>query len=180
MSEPRPEIVSLDEATAAPRFAWVPQPITSVFVAGTWLLLVNSVHLGHLVVAILLGLTIPLFSSRFLPVAPKVRSWVTLLRFAPVFLWDLVVANIVVAILIVRVGYTPRCRWLAIPLDLNDPFGITTLAAVISLTPGTVSAQLSPDRRILYVHALDTGDPDAEVQNIKSRYEAPIQRIFEG
>ena len=177
--DPRP-VTSLDESTAPPRSRLLPQPITSVVVALTWLLLVNSVHPGHLVVAAVLGLSIPLFTHVFMPVAPRIRSWGALAAFVPVFAWDLVVANVVVALLILRVGYKPRSAWLAIPLDLTDPYAITTLAAVISLTPGTVSSRLSPDRKLLLVHALDTGDPAAEVATIKARYEAPIRRMFEG
>lgn len=179
MATDPPPLISLDEADEPVRFQVVPQPITSLIVAGTWLLLVNSIHPGHILVAAILGLVLPWFTRLFMPVAPRVRSWGALLGFVPVFVWDLVVANVVVAFLILRVGYSPRSRWLIIPLDLRDPYAITTLAAVISLTPGTVSSRVSQDRTTLLVHALDTGDVQADIDTIKARYEAPIRRIFE-
>lgn len=178
MSAEKPEVTSLDEPVTA-RWALLPMPITSVVVAATWILLVNSVHPGHLLVAVVLGWLIPLFTHRFLPVPPKIHSWPALLGFLPVFVWDLVVANVIVALILVRVGYKPRSAWLVIPLDLRDPYAITVLAAVISLTPGTVSSRLTADRRVLLVHALDTGDPAGDVATIKTRYEAPIRRMFE-
>jgi multicomponent K+:H+ antiporter subunit E len=179
LSDDHSPVTSLDEPVTA-RWPLLPMPITSIVVAATWIFLVNSVHPGHLLVAVVLGWLIPLFTHRFLPVPPKVRSWGALIAFAPVFAWDLVVANVVVALILIRVGYKPRCAWLAIPLDLRDPYAITTLAAVISLTPGTVSSRLTADRRVLLVHALDTGDPAGDIATIKRRYEEPIRRMFEG
>ena len=65
-----------------------------------------------------------------------------------------------------------------VPLDLTNIHGITTLASIITLTPGTVSAELSDDRRYLLVHALDLQDPQALIDEIKLRYEAPLKEIF--
>jgi multicomponent K+:H+ antiporter subunit E len=67
-----------------------------------------------------------------------------------------------------------------VPLELQQPFAITLLASIISLTPGTVSANLSGDRRSLLVHDLDVEDADeTAVQRIKQRYEKPLMEIFE-
>ena len=66
-----------------------------------------------------------------------------------------------------------------VPLTLKTDLAISLLANTISLTPGTVSAWLSADKRTLIVHALDTGDADALIAEIKQRYEAPLKKIFE-
>jgi multicomponent K+:H+ antiporter subunit E len=100
------------------------------------------------------------------------------MRFLPVFLWDVLVANLRVAWLIVNVAHKLRPYWLVIPLDVQNPHGITTLANVISLTPGTVSAEVGADRKTLLVHALDVADPEEEITTIKERYERPIMEIF--
>lgn len=180
MSQDRPTLIqNKSDRTRTWRSRLLPQPITSIVVCLTWLLLVNSLHPGHLALGAFLGLVVPYFSSPFMPIAPRVYSWPTFFKFTPLFLYDLIVANISVAILILRVGYAPRSRWISIPLDTTDPFAITTLAAVISLTPGTVSSRFTQDRRTLLVHVLDCVDRKAEVQKIKTRYEDPIRRIFE-
>lgn len=163
-----------------PRFALLPNPMSSASLVAVWLLLVNTVSLRLVLLGIAFGVLMPLFSHQFLPVGPQIRSWGALVRFTPVFLFDLVVANLTVAWTIVRFGHHPRSAWLEIPLDVTDPFGITALASVISLTPGTVSSRLSADRRTLWVHALETSDPDAEIAAIKLRYEQPMREIFEG
>ena len=68
--------------------------------------------------------------------------------------------------------------YIRLPLDLADGFAITVLASTVSLTPGTVSVDLTPDRSALLVHCLDLDDPDALVAEIKQRYEEPLMEIF--
>jgi multicomponent K+:H+ antiporter subunit E len=65
------------------------------------------------------------------------------------------------------------------PLDLREDFSITLLASTVSLTPGTVSADVSADRGTLLIHALDVADEAALIAQIKQRYEAPLKEIFE-
>lgn len=64
------------------------------------------------------------------------------------------------------------------PLRLRSPAGITLLADMVTLTPGTTSLHVSPDRTTLYVHALDAGDPEAVRQSIAERLEAPTMRVL--
>lgn len=156
----------------------LPHPILSVILLILWEMLSQSVTVGSLLLGAFLAVTIPLFTSEFWPERPRIRSWGTLLKFTPVFLWDVLVANLRVAWLIVNVAHTLKPRWLVIPLDVQNPHGITTLANVISLTPGTVSAEVGADRQTLLVHALDVDDPEEEIATIKRRYERPIMEIF--
>jgi multicomponent K+:H+ antiporter subunit E len=156
----------------------LPHPILSLILVVLWLMLSQDVTAGAVILGGVLAVSIPLFTSEFWPERPKIRSWGALIKFMPVFLWDVLVANLRVAWLIVNVAHTLRPRWLVIPLDVQNPHGITTLANVISLTPGTVSAEVGADRKTLLVHALDVADPDEEIATIKQRYERPIMEIF--
>jgi multicomponent K+:H+ antiporter subunit E len=65
-----------------------------------------------------------------------------------------------------------------VPLTVRSDVGITALASTISLTPGTLSVELSDDRGELLVHYLDEADPEGLVATIKSRYERPLLEIF--
>ena len=65
-----------------------------------------------------------------------------------------------------------------VPLDIANIHGIAALTSMITLTPGTVSAALSDDRRFLLVHVLHLDDPDALIAEIKARYEKPLMEIF--
>lgn len=156
-----------------------PHPILSFLLLLMWVLLNGSVAPGTLVFGGLLAIAVPFYTRRFWPERPEVRGWAALLRFTPVFLWDVLVANLQVAWLIVNVRRTLRPRWIVVPLELTNPHAITTLANVISLTPGTVSSEIGPDRETLLVHCLDVADADEAVAFIKRRYEAPIREIFE-
>ena len=89
-------------------------------------------------------------------------------------------SNVQVAWLIVGPERRIHPRFVWLPLDIRDPHGIATLAGIITMTPGTLSADLTEDRRHLLVHALNVGDEAALVASIKNRYEAPLRRIFEG
>ena len=69
--------------------------------------------------------------------------------------------------------------WIVIPLDLVQPEAITMLAGTITLTPGTVSADLSDQGHSLLVHVLHTDDPLSVVDEIKTRYEDRLKEIFQ-
>jgi len=67
-----------------------------------------------------------------------------------------------------------------VPLAIRDAYGTASLASIITMTPGTLSVDLSHDRRHLLVHALHVDDPAELIASIKSRYEQPLMAIFEG
>lgn len=156
----------------------LPQPLISVAVLATWLLANNSVKPGQVVLAMIFGVTIPLLTAPFWPEYPRVRNWPRLVRMTLIFLYDVVIANVRVAILVLGPVRRLRPSFLRIPLDVTSPFTITVLASMISLTPGTVSSNLSRDRKTLLVHGLDVGDEDDEVRSIKERYERALIEVF--
>jgi multicomponent K+:H+ antiporter subunit E len=95
-------------------------------------------------------------------------------------LWDILVANVVVAwIVLFKPNARMRPTWVSIPLDIRTPEAITLLAGTITLTPGTVSADLSSEGHSLLVHCLDADDADAVRDQIKQRYERRLKEIFE-
>jgi len=157
----------------------LPHPLVTLVLSIVWLLLVNNVDAGQIVLGLLLGWTIPLFTQRFWPETPRIYHSFTLLRFIVRVLGDIVVANLTVARLILGRPKRLRPAFIIVPLALKSDLAISLLANTICLTPGTVSSRLSLDRRYLLVHTLDTADPDELAANIKARYEAPLQEIFE-
>ncbi|MBB6483143.1 Na+/H+ antiporter subunit E [Rhizobium lusitanum] len=66
----------------------------------------------------------------------------------------------------------------AFPLTVERDFEITLLANLITLTPGTLSVDVSEDRKTLYVHALDCSDPDAIRRSIADGFERRIMEAF--
>ncbi|MBS7661414.1 Na+/H+ antiporter subunit E [Pseudomonas lalucatii] len=157
---------------------WLPHPLLSLCLLVVWLLLVNDLSLGHWLLGALLGWLIPLVTQVFWINPPRLQRPLKLCLFLLRVLGDIVVANLQVAKLILGPGARLRPAFVEIPLRLEDELALTMLASVISLTPGTVSADLSDDRKTLLVHSLDVGDEAAMVREIQARYEAPLLEVF--
>ncbi len=119
------------------------------------------------------------FTERLRPDRPSLARPGVILRLGIVVLWDIVVANIDVARRILGPEAAIESGFIWLPLTLRDPHGIAALAGIITLTPGTLSVDVTDDRRYLLVHAFHVGDEAALIQSIKSRYEAPLREIFD-
>lgn len=157
-----------------------PHPLLTLWIVVVWLLLNNEVTFGHLVLGLILGILIPLGTSVYWPGRPRVGAPLMMIEFALVVLWDIVVSNVQVAALILfRRGDSLRSTFVTVPLELTTPEAITVLAGTITMTPGTVSADISADGRALLVHCLETDGPDETIAQIKHRYERRLKRIFE-
>ena len=156
----------------------VPHPGLAVLLVIVWLLMANSLSFGTLLGGAVVGIVLPIFTAPFWPGRPSVNFGAGL-AYGLLVLWDIVVANFEVAAIILFRRNRDLCpAWLVVPLALDTPEAITVLAGTISLTPGTVSSDVSACGRYLLVHALDTADPAAEVARIKSRYETRLRKVF--
>lgn len=157
----------------------LPHPLLSFSLILLWLLLVNQLSAGHIVLGALLGWLIPFATRRFWPESIRIRHPLTLLHYLGILFIDIVRGSFHVARLILKGPAHLRPAFVEVPLALTTDLAISLLANTISLTPGTVSALLAADRRSLIVHTLDTPDAAALVAEIKQRYEGPLKKIFE-
>lgn len=157
---------------------WIPSLPQSLSVLLLWLLLVADLTWGPLLLGLGLAIGLPLLSGRLMPQRARFGRHGVLLRLALRVAGDIVLSNIEVArrILGPERALTPGFVW--VPLELTNIHGITALASIITLTPGTVSAELSEDQRHLLVHCFNLKDAAATVADIKHRYEAPLKEIF--
>jgi multicomponent K+:H+ antiporter subunit E len=158
----------------------MPHPFLTLTLIVVWQMLVNKLTFGNLVLGTILGLIIPIITSPYWPNRPRLSSLPRIVEFVLVVLWDICVANVQVAIIILfKTNANTKPAWITIPLELRTPEAITVLAGTITMTPGTVSSDLSADGRSLLVHCLDAPDPDAVRDDIKARYERRLKEIFE-
>ncbi|MEJ6474545.1 Na+/H+ antiporter subunit E [Pseudoalteromonas piscicida] len=172
------------------RFKWLPTPFRSLLLFTVWLLLNNSVSAGHLILATILAIVIPLITYRFRTKQPLIiKPWRAFTHLLLV-LYDIITANVEVAIKILGPTKKLRPGFVLVPLDIDQAMPITILASTVSLTPGTVSAEVypwpeslqegeKPDRKYLLIHVLDLKDEQALIDTVKARYEAPLKEIFE-
>lgn len=153
----------------------IPQSLT-VFVF--WLLMSQEVSPASVAMALLLAWLMPLLAARLEREFAQLGRLGGGVRLTGRLLVDIVLANLTVAVQVLGPESKLQSRFVWIPLDLTNIHGISTLASICTLTPGTVSAELSEDRRWLLLHCLSVDDPDALVAQIKTRYEAPLREIF--
>lgn len=158
---------------------WVPHPLLTVTLTLIWLLLANGFSLGGLIVGLVLGLTIPRITASFWPDRPHIQNYGKAVAYVLLVIYDVIVANVQVALIILfRPLKSLNTCWVCVPLELTNPEAITVFAGTITMTPGTVSCDLSADGRALLVHCLDAPDPEATVRDMKTRYEARLMEIF--
>lgn len=157
----------------------VPRPILSLILTLVWVMLSDAITFGSVILGALLGFLIPLLIRRLLDDRPVVKKPLLLLRYTLRVLLDILVANVEVAWLIARPWRRPRPAFVEYPLTLTGEFSITLLASTISLTPGTLSANLRLDGRTLLIHVLDAEDEKAIIDEIHHRYERPLLEIYE-
>ena len=161
-------------------FHWLlPHPLLTLLLAVVWTLLQNDVSAGMIVFGVILGVIIPFGTSIWWPNRPSGFRIGKMISYSFLVIWDIFVANVQVAwIVLTRPNDKLRPVWIEVPLDLRQPEAISVLAGTITLTPGTVSADLSDEGHSLLVHALDADDPDAVRDEIKDRYERRLKEIF--
>ncbi len=156
-----------------------PHFLLTLVLALVWLLLNNTLALGHVLLGLLLGWLIPFFSQPFWPQTVHIHRPLALLGFIGCVMVDILLANLTVARLLLGSPARLRPAFVRVPLALRHELALSLLANTICLTPGTLSARLSPDRRFLLVHALDTDDAAHVAASIKQRYEKRLKEIFE-
>jgi multicomponent K+:H+ antiporter subunit E len=156
----------------------LPHPGLSALLAVMWVVMVNDLTFGTIFLGLVIAVAVPLFTAPWWPGRPRVR-FLPALAYLALVLRDIVVANFeVAAIILFKPNHALRPAWLTVPLELTSPEAITVFAGTISLTPGTVSCDISACGRYLLVHALHAPDSAAAVAKVKARYEARLKRIF--
>lgn len=158
--------------------SWLPAPMMSLVVFVVWLLLVGTVEPAHLLLAAILAVLLLLAADPLRAEHAPMQRPLVAARLGLRVLWDIVVSNIEVARRILGRESRIHPGFVWVPLDITNPYGIAALAGIITMTPGTLSSELSGDRRHLLVHCFHLEDADATVAQIKQRYETPLREIF--
>lgn len=150
------------------------RPLYTTALALMWVMLQADFTLGQLALGYLVAAGVVWACSNFAVEQVTLRRPGVVLRLAWEFLREVVVANLQVARIILHPRLPIRPAFIVVPLDLHDDLQITTLANMITLTPGTLTVDVAPDRSALYVHCLAADDADAVRAQIKRQFEAPL------
>ena len=142
-----------------------------------WCLLVESFTGATFVVGLVVGGLSLFVLRRLMGEARFFRKLGVFLRLVLFFLYELVLANLQVAWVILRPRLVVRSAFIRLPIELRTDGAITALANMISLTPGTISVDVAADRRSLLVHCLNVTDIAVTKRTIKERFEAQLKEL---
>lgn len=106
----------------------------------------------------------------------RVRVFISFIFF---FLWELLVASVRVAGWVLKPRLDMKPAVVRVPLDVTRDVEITLLANLITLTPGTLSLDVSPDKKSLFVHVFDVEDRDHFVRGIKHGFEQRVKEVMQ-
>lgn len=154
-------------------------PGTFAFLVFAWVAVTGEMSVGNLLEGVILAgllvllLRVPLRRRFRLEKVPKALG---LLLY---FLKEILLSNAAVARSLLSPVSSLSPGIVAVPLDVKSDAGITVLANLITVTPGSLCIDVSPDRRTLYIHALHVEDPDAFRREVKEGFEKRVKEVFE-
>lgn len=150
-----------------------------LMLALTWVALTGKVALPTFVMGLLLGCVIvELFGRR----ATRVLSlhvhhiW-PLIQLCFIFVYELVMANLSVLVKVFSPKLNIKPGIIKVPIDIEGAFWITTLANMVTLTPGTLTVEVAPDNKYFYVHCLNIDDEAKTIASIKDTFEKKILEV---
>jgi multicomponent Na+:H+ antiporter subunit E len=150
----------------------------NLVLALVWAMVTGTISLGTLALGFMVGMAVLHFAGPVLGDARYVIRFVLALGLLLFFLRELVLSSVRVAIDVIKPRLTMRPSVIAVPLELTSDAQITLLANLISLTPGTLSVDVSDDKSCLYVHAMYGDDAEALTRSIKADFEHRIREVF--
>jgi multicomponent K+:H+ antiporter subunit E len=161
--------------------SWIlPFPLLSVTLLILWLLLNQSVSVGHIVLGSVVAVLASWAMAALRPEKPRIRRPGVALRLLGMVLLDILRSNLAVGRIIVR-SREPgvNAGFMTIPLDMRSRHGLAVLAIIITSTPGTIWVEYDVARGTLLLHVLDLVDETVWIRTIKGRYERMLMEIFE-
>lgn len=154
--------------------------LVALILALVWAAITGVLSLANLVLGGLIGV-VALWVVRKQVSRPMLFDRAgKIFRLGSLFLYELVVSAVRVAILVLSPNMKSKLKpgIIAFPLSAKSDAEITLLANLITLTPGTLSVDVSEDRKYIYVHAIEVPDKDALIKDIRDGFEARIIEVF--
>lgn len=158
----------------------LPYPLLSLVLFVLWLLLNQSISVGHVILGSVIAVLASWIMAALQPEKPRIRRPGVALRLAGIVLVDIVRSNLAVGRIIMR-SREPgvNAGFMTIPLDLRSRYGLAVLSIIITSTPGTIWVNYDAAKGTLLLHVLDLIDETVWIRTIKGRYERLLMEIFE-
>ncbi|GAA0354068.1 Na+/H+ antiporter subunit E [Bacillus horti] len=153
------------------------QIILNLILAFVWMFLTNNWSYQGFTIGYLIGLVCIYFLRRFIPYSFYVRKLYFIIRILLLFFTELVVSSYDVLKHVVSPKLNIQPGIFTLHTELDTEWEITILSLLIALTPGTVTLEISPQRNILYIHAMDVPKAEVTVTLIKEKFERKIMEV---
>lgn len=156
--------------------------LLNIMLAIVWIFITGEFTLGNILFGFVLGYLVLLIVTPAIDEGRYVRKIWKILFLIVYFVKELFLSSIRVAIDVMKPRFKMQSGVVALPLDVQTDFEITLLANLISLTPGTLSLDTSPDGKTLYIHAMyiDGGDVESVKRGIKEGMERYVLEVTRG
>ncbi|MEW6624195.1 MAG: Na+/H+ antiporter subunit E [Bacillota bacterium] len=153
------------------------QPLLNVAIAFVWALLQAEFTALNFIVGYIIGIGFLYVFRGQLGGRFYLYTWWKAFVLFLVFIKELIIANFVVIAQVLRPRLNIKPGIVALPTELKTGVEVTLLANMISLTPGTLSMEVSPDNKIIYVHVFHIDDEEAIIKGIKDSFEKGIMEV---
>ena len=150
----------------------------NMMLALVWTFAIGDLTASSLAIGFVLGWLVLCLGRDVIGSRDYTRRTRKIAELAGFFAWELLLANLRVAWDVLTVKHYMRPAIVAVPLEAATDGEITLLANLISLTPGTLVIDISPDRRVLFVHSMYTNDPGRVRQQLKEGFERRVLEVL--
>ncbi len=158
---------------------WLPYPALALALLVMWLLLMQSVSPGQILLGTLVATLGTWAMAALRTKSAIVRNWRTVLRLALLVAWDIMRSNLAVAKIILSRRAERTSAFLPLHLELRNEHALAVLALIITATPGTAWVQFDRATGMLMIHVFDLVDEEEWVRLLKTGYERQLMAIFE-
>jgi multicomponent Na+:H+ antiporter subunit E len=152
--------------------------LANLLLALTWGAMTGDFSVGNLAVGFLFGFVALYASQRIFGQSAYGTRMIKVISFVGFYLRELVMANVRVAADVVTPQHLARPAVVAVPLDAQTDAEITVLANLMTMTPGTLTLDVSDDRRVLYIHAMFVEDPERFRRQVKDNFERRVLEMM--
>jgi len=151
----------------------------NILLAGAYILLTQDLSALGLLIALAIGYIITALVARARGHGGYSVRLYRVFHFLCYFFYILVKANLIVAWEIITPGFNMKPRIIRYPVAGLTDVEITTLANAITLTPGTLSADIDEDTRTLYIHCMYAQDRETAIAELDELRNRLLREVFD-
>jgi multicomponent K+:H+ antiporter subunit E len=157
----------------------LPHPILAAILLVLWLVLQQSIGLGHIILGGIIAVLASLAANAVLTEPVIVKRPLKLMQLVAVAGVDVVRSNLAVLMVLLNPNAKPTAGFIEMQLELTNRFGLAVLACLLTATPGSAWLEHNAESNTVLIHVFDLKDEAKWVRTVKKRYESLLLEIFQ-